>query len=380
MQSTSSAILASSPRGRAVHSLRGLIEKSGLRAGDRLPAESKLAAQFDVSRMTLRSAMEVLEREGLIRRQKNQGCFCATPVVPHSGLMGRTIVLLSDHLPASDGQLYSGSSASVVSGVIDHTGRQSLNFLRITPDTDDDRWLSDLIAAKPRGVIVSCWNRPIEWQASVLEKLSAAGLPVVTWGDSPALVDHDCVMSDHESGTRLLMNVLAGAGKKRILRLWSLPATTPWIQAHDRGYERAAKELGLEIVPAVFVEGLLDREPPAEPTFRIRVRQFAGYLAEHLNSKSPIDAIMVSTDCEAFVALAACRLFGRTDIPVTGYDNYWQTMPERQWEAGVPFATVDKGNHRLGEAMVELLMERVGATLPDKPQKRLVAQQLIVIK
>ena len=57
-----------SPRARAVEALRHFVMNSGLREGERLPAENKLALQFEVSRMTLRSAMEVLEREGMVRR------------------------------------------------------------------------------------------------------------------------------------------------------------------------------------------------------------------------------------------------------------------------------------------------------------------------
>src|SRR5262245_27157535 len=98
------ATISRSPKSRAVAALRDLIETSGLREGDRLPAESKLAAEFDVSRMTLRSALGVLEREGLVRRQRNIGCVCAVPnTSSRRGLMAKTLVLVSDHLPASDG-------------------------------------------------------------------------------------------------------------------------------------------------------------------------------------------------------------------------------------------------------------------------------------
>jgi DNA-binding LacI/PurR family transcriptional regulator len=228
-------------------------------------------------------------------------------------------------------------------------------------------------------VIVSCWNRPIEWQLLVLRQLAAAGLPIVTWGDATQLCTYDCVRSDHETGTHRLVHALARAGKRRILRLWSLPNETPWIAAHNRGYDRAVTDLGLDLIPAAVVETLADRDDPAsEAIFRLRVRQFAGYLAEHLHASHPIDGIMVSTDCEAFVASAACRLFGRDDIPVTGYDNYWQTLPERRWEPAKPFATVDKGNHHLGEEMVDLLLQRIAAALPDEPQQRLIEQRVIM--
>jgi DNA-binding LacI/PurR family transcriptional regulator len=108
------------------------------------------------------------------------------------------------------------------------------------------------------------------------------------------------------------------------------------------------------------------------------VRYFAGYVAEHLHGDSKTDAIMVATDCEALAVMAALRLFGRTDIRVTGYDNYWHDAYERKWETAIPFATVDKNNHGIGEALAGLMADRIAGQLPPGPQKRLLAQQLVL--
>jgi GntR family transcriptional regulator len=44
-------------------------------AGGRLPAERDLAAKFDVARMTVRQAIDGLERDGHIERRGNRGAF-----------------------------------------------------------------------------------------------------------------------------------------------------------------------------------------------------------------------------------------------------------------------------------------------------------------
>lgn len=373
-----------SPKARAISSLRSFIERSGLRAGDRLPAESKLAAQFDVSRMTLRSALDVLVREGVVRRERNLGCFCSLPAKAEEPLMARTVVLLTDHLPASDGQIFGGTSASIVSGVIDRVGHSGRHFLRVSLEGNEEESLRQLVAARPQGVILSCWRHSLDWQFHVLEYLKENYIPVVVGGDAPQLAAYDCVGSDHVGGTRQLVHALAEHGKKRILRLWTPSSSQSFIQAHDRGYEQGVQECGLPLIPAVYtvpVAGVPtpDFEIQTETEFQIRVRYLAGYLAEHMHSATPVDAIMVATDTEVLAVLAACRLFGRSDIAVTGYDNHWQSKVERQWEPGHPFATVEKHNHRLGEEMVELLLQRVAGELPDAPQMRLVEQQVVVI-
>jgi len=55
--------------------LRHWLIGAGLKAGDRLPPERKLAEKFCVSRAQLRKALTVLEDEGLIKRDVGRGTF-----------------------------------------------------------------------------------------------------------------------------------------------------------------------------------------------------------------------------------------------------------------------------------------------------------------
>src|SRR5581483_12256444 len=57
--------------------LRGQIEQGVLRFGDVIPGERELAESLDVSRMTLRAAIDELVDEGLLLRQRGRGTVVA---------------------------------------------------------------------------------------------------------------------------------------------------------------------------------------------------------------------------------------------------------------------------------------------------------------
>lgn len=68
----------------AIENLLEGIERAHLRTDDRLPTEEQLAAQLGISKPTLRQALRVLERSGLLRVRpgKGGGIFMDTEVVP----------------------------------------------------------------------------------------------------------------------------------------------------------------------------------------------------------------------------------------------------------------------------------------------------------
>ncbi len=68
---------------RIADALREQIRDGELTAGARLPNQRRLARQFGVTLMTLRQALEVLEREKLIDRRHGLGTFVAAPSIDY---------------------------------------------------------------------------------------------------------------------------------------------------------------------------------------------------------------------------------------------------------------------------------------------------------
>jgi DNA-binding GntR family transcriptional regulator len=70
------------------------IESGGLQAGERLPPERELARALGVSRMTVRQALDVLARRGLVDRGVGRGTFVRSHV---SRIEGRVVEVAGEH-------------------------------------------------------------------------------------------------------------------------------------------------------------------------------------------------------------------------------------------------------------------------------------------
>jgi GntR family transcriptional repressor for pyruvate dehydrogenase complex len=68
----------------AIENIIAAIERARLRRGDRLPNESDLARQLSISKPTLRQALRVLERSGLlvVKQGKSGGIFLQSDYLP----------------------------------------------------------------------------------------------------------------------------------------------------------------------------------------------------------------------------------------------------------------------------------------------------------
>lgn len=83
-----------------VKSLETMILEGSLRPGQRLPAERELAKQFDVSRPSLREAIQKLEVKGLVIRRQGGGTYVQQDL--REGLTDPLFKLLSEQ---KEGQL-----------------------------------------------------------------------------------------------------------------------------------------------------------------------------------------------------------------------------------------------------------------------------------
>ena len=69
--------------------MRADIDRGALQVGDRLPGEREVCRRFEVSRTTVRRALEELQSQGYVQSDRARGWFVTALVEPNQ-LMGFT--------------------------------------------------------------------------------------------------------------------------------------------------------------------------------------------------------------------------------------------------------------------------------------------------
>ena len=205
---------------------------------DRLPTEAQLCARYGCSRQTIRSALALLEHQGMILRRQGSGAY----VSPAAGDSRRIVLLLPDREEyTAPAQLQEAREAARQAG-----------FTLTCLETGDDpareaEHLSRLLRRPPGGIVL----QPITdvlgtGNGPLLAQIREARIPLVYLNGrydthSPAVVTEDA------PGAGLLATHLAAAGHR------SIAAILKWDEsrglARYRGLLEGAKGAGIAFRP-----------------------------------------------------------------------------------------------------------------------------------
>lgn len=120
--------------------LRGRIARGHWRPGDRLPTLDELMREFDVARVTVRQAVELLSRDGLLSAQQGRGTFVtAVPEVPRRLRLQTTLKALAEVYRHDRPQLTLLDEASAAPALAPADGKPAAryHFMRRVHSRDD---------------------------------------------------------------------------------------------------------------------------------------------------------------------------------------------------------------------------------------------------
>lgn len=221
------------------------IQQRHWQANDQLPTELELAEKFNVSRFTVKKAMEELVKEGLIYRIQGKGSFIAQTV----GDEQRPIAAPSADTQASAAlklvvlltpQIQSSLSANILTGaerILAERGYQLIVRSSRNEQELERRLLVDSVNTGVRGVLIF----PVDGESYNEEilRLTLNKFPVVVIDRFLRGVETNCVCSDNEGGAFDAVSHLIGLGHQNIAYVVVHDRTTTSLEERMSGYERA---------------------------------------------------------------------------------------------------------------------------------------------
>lgn len=352
--------------------LRALVGPDALPPGSRVPSLRDLASRLQVSHVLVAKHMHQLEKDGLvvpgsqrIRYTANPGANASVP--PRRSLPTGTVVVISEVTqvdPTSPFQ-YQSQTLLTLSRVLQRGGMQTL--LLGPPASPDD--LERMAMLDADGWIVT--EQALIAMPELLPRLSARareGRPVAIAADILTTAQINdfpgaTVCTDHRGGAASLVRALAERGRRRLAVAWTDRAHPDigmhWMRERAAGIAIGCSTLGLaEAHPLTLMT--MPHCPDPRLAFERQTEAWAGSLIRSvLHAAEPVDGVLAVSDGATYPLLAASRLLGRhpgVDLDVTGYDNYWRGVPERQWAGALPCATIDKDGCAVGTSLAEAIL------------------------
>jgi DNA-binding LacI/PurR family transcriptional regulator len=333
--------------------IRHLILSGEWAPGSRLPSEADLRRDLQISRGTIRQALQNAETEGLIERAPSKGTFVAQTPSREAPL--RLIgFITSDFLSDHQRQLLRGAEQLARSrgyGCLFSSSGQDL--------PTENRLLDRMVADHVRGMLI--WPIYEDAPSRRLFELGVRCDPPMVLMDRtlPGLLC-DSVASDNYAGAFAATQHLIQLGHRRIVFLTRPLLELSTIADRLRGHRDALQEAGCAHLEPWCIEPSLEERGEQ---YALHQYSSAGTsveiaaIAERLQMPQPPTAIFAMNDLTALLALKAASLAHLSvprDLSLVGFDDmdFVTFLP-------IPLTTVAQDTFALGQRAAELLIERI---------------------
>ena len=296
--------------------LRRRLLEGRLLSGAKLPALRELADEFNVSTMTIRQALRLLEREGHVSRIPAVGAFVRSTSATAADRQPVTIAFVVVDLTGE-------FDVGLARGIEDACQKRGWGVQIFDDKSDSElesRNLERLLTCGVRGAVVL----PVGRDANVesLFRLKLANFPLVLVDRAVPGLRVDLVESDHEKGAHLLTRHLIEAGHRHILMVADWRDLSS-IADRVRGYERALLEHDIEPRRDWKVWLQHDTAPSSIEYRRRWQAACAAALPALKSAKLPV-AVFAQCDVIAWGVLEACReleLRVPEDVSIVCFDD-----------------------------------------------------------
>lgn len=352
------------------NALRQLILAGRWQQGERIPSETQLAQHLQISRTTVRIALQRAEVEGLITRAAGRGTFVTYNADTRLDTRFIGFVTRSFH-----NEIHRTLLSSVEAEL--RTGGYSVVFSKAGSSQDEVAVLRQMHGDKVKGVILWANARVTPAQRMALEAFTTQNIPIVFIDRLVDGIEGDFVGSDNFGGTYALIEHLVELGHEHIVYLSHSIANLYPIEERYRGYHAAMNAHNRTIYPIWKLNSPNANEFFETDLFQLLDQQrphFNTQIAKMLESAAPRPtALVCANDAIAIIAMRAVRELGLKvpeDISIVGFDDISLAA-----YLDTPLTTISQDAHAIGQQAANILLERLDGT-SRKPGHHVVPTKL----
>jgi len=337
-----------------LNQLRHLILSGKWAADTRMPSETALQRQLNISRSTIRQALSNAEAEGLITRVPGKGTFVSAT----------TLIRRSSHLIGYvTDDCCSRMQSRVLMGVQDIAAAHGYRVLfgHSNASVESEDLFLDQLVFEDQVAGVLIWPVMRDGPSGRLHELAGQGtVPVVVVDRSIDGLSCDFVTSENYLGARSAVQHLLELGHRKIAFLSRPILFLSTITERLRGYQDAMRSAGVEPLEPMLA-GHAREELGTRSVLRdggTALVQDIDTIAGHLNSVERPSAIFAANDIMAIQAMKVARMLGLRvpqDLSIVGFDDdvFFTSLLD------VSLTTVAQDAQRMGHRAAELLIERI---------------------
>ena len=352
--------------------LRRLIVSGRWGDGERIPTETQLSRHLDISRTTVRIALQRLEVEGLIRRAAGRGTFVTWQPQDQSGSNSIGYITHSFHNEIHTTLLSSAETE------LRSAGYQVI-FSNATELAEETAILGQLLDDDVAGLIIWASASPTDETVAILRAYQARQIPIVFVDRLIEGIRADYVASDNFGGSYELVSHLIGLGHQHIVQLMPNIEGLKPVEERQRGYRAAVQDHHLRAYEAWKID------PPERPEFHEtdiyslvgeKSAQITQQVTDLMDAVEPKPtAIACINDILAIITISALRESGYRipeEVSVVGFDDISLAS-----HIGVPLTTVSQNAYEIGKVASQMLLERLNGDDPP-PRAHTVPARLRV--
>ncbi len=195
----------------------------------------------------------------------------------------------------------------------------------------------------------------------LIQSLSESKRPFITIGRHPNDETHSYVDVDNRAGAYEAVSHIVRTGHRRVAVI-NGPENTAHSWERYHGYQKALRDRGLPLVPALIAAGDFS--------------EAGGYLAAKRLLVEKPDAVFACSDAMAFGCMRAIREAGLRipeDVAVVGFDDIPTAANSKP-----PLTTVRQPIQRIGSLAAEMLIEMIEH--PDPQPRRVVLPTELIVR